>query len=72
MPTSRQLYAGLPKEPRISAIVELWKGGIKPFALLGIAATALAGFFHYVSHGPNEVEDKDEESAAPLTKGGEV
>ena len=25
---------------------------------------ALVGFFHYVTHGPNEVQDEDEEAAA--------
>ena len=28
------------------------------FALLGMGVTALAGFFHYMKVGPNEVEDE--------------
>jgi formate dehydrogenase iron-sulfur subunit len=41
----------------------LWKGLTKPLALAGIAATALAGWFHYSRVGPNEIS-KDEEAAA--------
>jgi formate dehydrogenase iron-sulfur subunit len=58
-----EIYAGLPKDPRISPVVELWKGVTKPLALIGLGLTALVGFFHYVTHGPNEVEAKDEEAA---------
>lgn len=57
------LYHGLPDNPSISPMVKLWKGIAKPLAVAGIALTALAGFFHYVRVGPNEVSD-DEESAA--------
>jgi len=54
------LYSGLPDKPRISAVVETWKGFIKPLALFGIAAAALAGFFHAITIGPNEVTEEDE------------
>src|SRR4029077_17896846 len=54
------LYVGLPDQPRISALVEAWKGILKPLALAGIAFTALAGFFHWVVVGPNEVQPEDE------------
>jgi formate dehydrogenase iron-sulfur subunit len=54
------LYSGLPDKPHISAVVETWKGFIKPLALFGIAAAALAGFFHAVTIGPNEVTEEDE------------
>jgi formate dehydrogenase iron-sulfur subunit len=56
-----EIYANLPKEPKISALVEAWKGWPKPFALAGIGLTALVGFMHYVTNGPNEVDDDDEE-----------
>lgn len=48
------LYAGLPKDPRISPLVGAWKGVTKPLmsAILGI--TAFAGFIHYVTKGPKE------------------
>ena len=66
------LYAGLPDAPRISPVVSLWKGAIKPIALAGIAVTALAAFFHSVLVGPNEVAVEDEEKAETLlsSKGG--
>jgi formate dehydrogenase iron-sulfur subunit len=58
-----QLYSGLPEKPRISAAVGLWKGASKPLALLAIAATALAGFLHYIGIGPNETDERDEDAA---------
>ena len=58
-----EMYAGLPKDPQVSALVGLWKGAFKPLALLGIGATVLAGFFHYLKVGPKEVEE-DEPSGA--------
>jgi len=56
-------YADLPKDPKISPLVEAWKGVAKPVALVGLGLTALFGFLHYVSTGPNEVEGTDEEQA---------
>ncbi len=58
-----ELYANLPDEPKISAMVGLWKGMSKPLALLAIAATAFAGFLHYIGIGPNEVDEDDEGAA---------
>jgi len=57
------LYAGLPQEPHISAMVGLWKGITKPLALFAILATALGGFLHYIGVGPNEVSEEDEAAA---------
>jgi formate dehydrogenase iron-sulfur subunit len=57
------LYHGLPNNPRISPMVGLWKGVTKPLALLGIAAAAVAGFFHYTRVGPNEVSREEEHEA---------
>ncbi len=51
------LYHDLPKDPAISPLVGLWKGVTKPLMSLGIGFTVLAGFFHYVAAGPNEVEE---------------
>jgi formate dehydrogenase iron-sulfur subunit len=62
-----QLYSNLPKEPKISPLVQFWKGGFKDVALFGFGLTALLGFFHYVTKGPNEVERKDEEAAKRLS-----
>ncbi len=57
------LYSGLPDKPKISPTVKLWKGVTKPLALFAIAATAAAGFLHYIGIGPNETDDRDEEAA---------
>jgi formate dehydrogenase iron-sulfur subunit len=61
-----QLYAGLPKEPKIADTVAFWKGAFKPWALGGIALAAVIGFIHYVSKGPNEVTADDEDNANRL------
>ncbi|HET7833069.1 MAG TPA: formate dehydrogenase subunit beta [Gallionella sp.] len=55
------LYHGLPKDPAISPMVALWKGVTKPLMSLGIGLAVLAGFFHYVKAGPNEVEEEETE-----------
>ncbi|WP_144140964.1 formate dehydrogenase subunit beta [Paraburkholderia sp. BCC1884] len=57
------LYHGLRLNPKISAMVYLWKGIAKPLALAGIAFAALAGFFHYTRVGPNEVSAAEEVEA---------
>lgn len=53
-----ELYRDLPKAPSISSLVWLWKGVTKPLASLGIGLAVLAGFFHYVTVGPSEVEEE--------------
>jgi formate dehydrogenase iron-sulfur subunit len=58
------LYNDLPKDPAISPMVGLWKGIFKPLATAALAFTALAGFFHYVTVGPNETEEDEEEEKA--------
>jgi formate dehydrogenase iron-sulfur subunit len=55
------LYNDLPKDPVISPTVGLWKGIFKPLATAAIFFTALAGFFHYVTVGPSETEEEDED-----------
>jgi formate dehydrogenase iron-sulfur subunit len=59
-----ELYGGLPKNPRISVGVRLWKGIAKPIGLALMGLAALTGFFHYLRVGPNEITDRDEEAAA--------
>lgn len=59
-----QLYNDLPKEPTISPTVGLWKGMMKPLATAAMLFTALAGFFHYVTIGPNDAEDDEEDHKA--------
>ena len=57
------LYSGLANAPAISPMVGLWKGVTKPLALLGMAAAAVAGWFHYTRVGPNEVSREEEAEA---------
>jgi formate dehydrogenase iron-sulfur subunit len=59
-----QLYNDLPKEPTISPTVGLWKGVLKPLATAAMLFTALAGFFHYVTIGPNDTDGDEEEHKA--------
>ncbi len=59
-----ELYHGLPKDPHISALVSLWKGVTKPLASFGLGLIALAGFFHYVTEGPKEVDEDEEEETS--------
>jgi len=64
-----ELYAGLPKNPRISPVVELWKGVTKYAGLTAMAAIAAIGFVHHVVKGPNRVSTEDEQNARRLTEG---
>ncbi|SDX31283.1 formate dehydrogenase subunit beta [Thiocapsa roseopersicina] len=65
-----ELY-GLPKDPTVSPLVELWKGIAKPLAIATMAFVGFASLFHYVTKGPNavskeiekEVEKEEEEQA---------
>lgn len=63
------LYAGLPDQPRISPLVEAWKGVTKyaGFAIIGL--TAAFGLVHHMVAGPNRVTEHDEEEATRLTGG---
>jgi formate dehydrogenase iron-sulfur subunit len=62
------IYAGLPANPRISLLVETWKGVLKPLAVAGVALAAVAGFFHWITAGPNEVQPEDDIAAANLMR----
>lgn len=55
-------YQELPKDPEISPWVRFWKGAFKPLAMIGLGMVALGGFFHYVTIGPNDVNDDAEEA----------
>ncbi len=57
-----EIYHGLPKDPQISPMVSLWKGALKPIMSLGLGLVALAGFFHYVTVGPNETKEDANEN----------
>jgi formate dehydrogenase iron-sulfur subunit len=62
-------YSGLPDNPRISPVVELWKGVTKyaGLAVLGLAAVGAA--VHHAVAGPNRVSREDEDNAARLKEG---
>jgi formate dehydrogenase iron-sulfur subunit len=59
-----QVYNDLPADPHVSAMVGVWKGLSKPIGLGVMLLTALAGFFHYIRVGRNEVSESDERAAA--------
>src|SRR5258707_1122190 len=63
------LYAGLPDDPRISPMVDLWKGVLKPISLAAIAFAGVFGFFHYITKGPNEVSESDQRKGDELAGG---
>jgi formate dehydrogenase iron-sulfur subunit len=64
-----QLYAGLPSNPRISPLVEAWKGVGKYAGLAIIGLTAAAGLLHHILQGPNRVSAEDEDNADRLAGG---
>ncbi len=64
-----QLYNGLPQNPRISPLVEAWKGVSKYAGLAVMGASVVVGALHYMLKGPNRVSDEDEESAKRLAEG---
>ena len=54
-----QRYAGLPKDPKISGVVEGWKDVLKPVAAVAGLAAVGAMAAHFIGVGPNEVEADD-------------
>jgi len=61
-----EIYAGLPKNPAISAVVELWKGATKYAGLAVVGLAAAAGFVHHLVNGANRVSREDEDNARKL------
>ena len=64
-----QIYAGLPNNPSISPLVEVWKGVTKYVGLAAIGAFAAFGFLHHAVAGANRVTAEDEKNAERLTEG---
>jgi formate dehydrogenase iron-sulfur subunit len=62
-----EIYAGLPKNPTISPIVELWKGVTKYAGLAVMGAFVAIGVVHQFVKGPNRVSPEDEANAKRLT-----
>jgi formate dehydrogenase iron-sulfur subunit len=65
-----EIYANLPNNPRISPIVEVWKGVSKYVGMATIGAFAAFGFLHHLVSGANRVSPEDEENAKRLAGGG--
>ncbi len=64
-----EIYAGLPNNPRISPIVEIWKGVTKYAGLAMMGGLAAITFVHHLVAGPNKVSAEDEENAEKLVEG---
>jgi formate dehydrogenase iron-sulfur subunit len=64
-----EIYANLPKDPKISPIVEIWKGVTKYAGMAAIGAFAAIGFLHHMVSGANRVSPEDEENAKRLAGG---
>ena len=43
-------------------MVSLWKGITKPLMNFGLGMAVLVGLFHYVTQGPNEAKEEEEET----------
>ncbi len=51
----------LPRDPKVSPLVALWRGGFaKSLGVLTMISVVVAGFFHYMKVGPMEVDEHDE------------
>jgi formate dehydrogenase iron-sulfur subunit len=60
------LYAGLPDEPRISPVVEGWKGSAKTVGLAAIGLAAVGSVLHGLFARPNTVSEHEEHEAEDL------
>jgi formate dehydrogenase iron-sulfur subunit len=61
-----EIYAGLASNPRISPLVDLWKGVTKYAGLAAMAGMAVFGVAHYLFVGGNKTTPEDEEKAEEL------
>lgn len=64
------LYAGLPKDPKISAVVEGWKDLLKPVAAVTGAVAVGAMAAHFIGVGPNTTDDNPEGHSGTLPEDG--
>jgi len=54
-----ELYR-LPKDPKVSPLVALWRSGVaKTLGVVTMFAVVVAGIFHYMKVGPLEVEEEE-------------
>lgn len=63
-----QIYANLPNDPKISRVVETWKGVTKYVGLAFMGLAAAGSVIHGVLGKPNRVSDEDEEHAEQLVE----
>lgn len=64
------LYSGLPKDPKISGLVQTWKSGAAKYTgLAAVGVFAAAGFVHHLVTGANRVAPEDEAKAKDLVRG---
>jgi formate dehydrogenase iron-sulfur subunit len=55
-----ELYR-LPKNPEVSPLVALWRSGVaRALGVVTMASVVIAGIFHYMKVGPNEVDEHEE------------
>lgn len=64
------LYAGLPDDPQISALVQGWKGPAKTVGLAALGLAAAGAVLHGLLSRPNRVQPEDEMQAQALVTGG--
>ena len=64
-----EIYASLPRDPKISPVVEIWKGLTKYAGLAAIAIFGVVGVLHHLVNGANRVSSQDEENAKRLKEG---
>lgn len=63
-----ELYHGLPKDPKISPWVSLWKGAAKPLGVFAMLGAMAAAFIHYMRVGPIEVKEDEADSGSTGNK----
>lgn len=63
-----EIYAGLPNNPRISPLVDLWKGISRYAGFAAIGAFAAITVVHSIFSGASRVSSEDEENAKELAE----
>ncbi len=52
---------GMPGKPAFAPTIALWKGLLKPLALIGLGGAVAAAAAHYVTVGPKEIDEGGDE-----------
>ena len=63
------IYSDLPDNPKISAVVQTWKGATKYVGLAAMGFAAMASVFHGAFAKANRVAPEDEANAERLVEG---